>query len=58
VDRLVTVVVVDDHPFFRDGVSRGLTQSGRIKVVGEAENGRDGLEVIRRESPDVAVVDY
>jgi two-component system nitrate/nitrite response regulator NarL len=58
VDKLVSAVVVDDHPFFRDGVSRGLTQSGRIKVVGEAENGRDGLELIRRENPDVAVVDY
>ena len=54
----MSAVVVDDHPFFRDGVSRGLTQSGRIKVVGEAENGRDGLDLIRRENPDVAVVDY
>jgi two-component system nitrate/nitrite response regulator NarL len=55
---LVTVVVVDDHPFFRDGVSRGLAQSGYVKVVGEAENGRDALEVIQREQPDVALVDY
>ncbi|MCW2524354.1 MAG: DNA-binding response regulator [Frankiales bacterium] len=54
----VTVVVVDDHPFFRDGVSRGLTLSGQIKVVAEAENGRDGLEAIARERPDVALVDY
>ncbi|MCW2530160.1 MAG: two component transcriptional regulator, LuxR family [Pseudonocardiales bacterium] len=55
---MVTVVVIDDHPFFRDGVSRGLTQSGRIKVVAEAENGRDGLAAIERERPDVALVDY
>lgn len=55
---LVTVVVVDDHPFFRDGVTRGLVQSGQIKVVGEAENGRQALEVIGRERPDVALVDY
>jgi two-component system nitrate/nitrite response regulator NarL len=54
----VTVVVVDDHPFFRDGVARGLTLSGQIKVVAEAENGRDGLEAIARERPDVALVDY
>ncbi|AZG46947.1 putative transcriptional regulatory protein NarL [Gordonia insulae] len=54
----MTVVVVDDHPFFRDGVSRGLTQSGRVRVVGEAGDGAEGLEVIRREQPDVAVVDY
>jgi two-component system, NarL family, nitrate/nitrite response regulator NarL len=54
----VTVVVVDDHPFFRDGVSRGLTLDGRVKVIGEAGNGRDGLDVIVREMPDVALVDF
>jgi two-component system nitrate/nitrite response regulator NarL len=56
-DEFVTAVVVDDHPFFRDGVVRGLTMSGRVKVVGEADGGRAGLEVIRAELPDVAVVD-
>ncbi len=55
---LVRVVVVDDHPFFRDGVSRGLNGSGYIRVVGEAGDGREGLEVITREQPDVALVDY
>ena len=55
---LVTAVVVDDHPFFRDGVARGLTQSGRIHVVGEAADGRQALEVIAREEPQVALVDY
>ncbi len=57
-ETLVTAVVVDDHPFFRDGVSRGLTQSGRVRVVGEAADGVTGLELIRRENPDVAVVDH
>jgi len=58
VDQLVRAVVVDDHPFFRDGIRRGLTQSGRITVVGDAGGGREGLELIRAEHPDVAVVDY
>ena len=57
-DVRVRVVVIDDHPFFRDGLTRGLTNSGRIEVVGEAENGRDGLEIIAQLKPDVAVVDY
>ena len=57
-DVRVRVVVIDDHPFFRDGLTRGLTNSGRIEVVGEAESGRDGLEVIAQLKPDVAVVDY
>jgi two-component system nitrate/nitrite response regulator NarL len=54
----VRVVVVDDHPFFRDGVTRGLLHSGSIRVVGEADDGRAGLELIAREQPDVALVDY
>jgi two-component system, NarL family, nitrate/nitrite response regulator NarL len=57
-DARVRVVVADDHPFFRDGVSRGLNQDGRIEVVAEAENGREAIEAIRREQPDVALVDY
>lgn len=54
----VRVVVVDDHPFFRDGVTRGLVRDGRIDVVAEAGSGREALEVIEREQPDVALVDY
>lgn len=52
------VIVADDHPFFRDGVARGLVRSGRIDVVGEAGDGREALEIIKREDPDVALVDY
>jgi two-component system nitrate/nitrite response regulator NarL len=55
---MVTVVVVDDHPFFRDGVTRGLLQSGQIKVVGEAGTGREALDVIKDQQPAVALVDY
>lgn len=57
-ERRIEVVVIDDHPFFRDGVSRGLTNSGLITVVAEAENGRDGLAAIVEHKPQVAVVDY
>ena len=54
----VRVVVADDHPFFRDGVSRGLSQSGRVEVVAEAGDGHAALEAIREHRPDVALVDY
>ena len=54
----VRVVVVDDHPFFRDGLIRGLRETGYLQVVGEAGSGREGLEVIALERPDVAVLDY
>jgi two-component system, NarL family, nitrate/nitrite response regulator NarL len=57
-ERRVTVVVVDDHPFFRDGVTRGLARDGRVEVVGEAGTGAEALAVIGRQLPDVALVDY
>jgi DNA-binding NarL/FixJ family response regulator len=56
--EMVTVVVVDDHPFFRDGVTRALARSGRIEVIAEADNGREALEAIRRHLPAVALIDY
>ena len=39
-------------------MSRALERSGQIEVVAEADNGRQALEVIRRELPAVALVDY
>jgi two-component system nitrate/nitrite response regulator NarL len=54
----VRVVVADDHPFFRDGVCRWLSRDGRVEIVAEAEDGREALEAIRRELPDVALVDH
>lgn len=57
-DERIRVVVADDHPFFRDGITRGLSRSGRLHVVAEATNGRETLEAIRRERPHVALVDY
>jgi two-component system, NarL family, nitrate/nitrite response regulator NarL len=57
-DPRVRVLVADDHPFFRDGVTRGLVQSGRIEVVAEVADGRAALAAIRAEAPDVALVDY
>lgn len=54
----IRVLVADDHPFFRDGVTRGLVRSGVIDVVAQAENGREAIELIREHRPAVALVDY
>ena len=56
--RRVRVIVADDHPMVRAGVTRSLTLSGRIDVVGEAANGRTALAAIVDERPDVALLDY
>ncbi len=54
----IRVVVGDDHPVYREGVARGLSASGRVLVVAQAENGREALEAIQKHRPDVAVIDY
>jgi two-component system nitrate/nitrite response regulator NarL len=51
------VLVVDDHPLFRDAMARLLRSWAEVEVIGEAASGRAALERIRRDPPDVAVVD-
>jgi DNA-binding NarL/FixJ family response regulator len=54
----VTIVVVDDDLDFRL-IVRALVrpEADAIQVVGEAEDGEQGLVVVRRERPDVAIID-
>ncbi|MGH9443495.1 MAG: response regulator [Thermoanaerobaculia bacterium] len=53
----IRVVLVDDHALFRAGVRSLLARLEGIEVVGEASDGREALKLIRRESPDVAILD-
>ena len=53
----ITVVVIDDHPLFRQGVVETLALEPGIEVVGEASNGDDGMAILRTLQPNVAVVD-
>src|ERR1700761_8957652 len=54
----VTVGGGDAHPVYREGVVRVLKESGTIRVVAEAADGRAALAAIREHCPDVALVDY
>lgn len=53
----IRVVVVDDHPLFRQGVVDAMSFEEDIFVVGEAENGEDALMLIEALKPQVAIVD-
>jgi DNA-binding NarL/FixJ family response regulator len=53
----ITVVVVDDHPLFRQGVVETLSLEPDIEVVGEAANGDDGMAILKALVPNVAVID-
>lgn len=51
------VVLVDDHALVRRGLASLLRTDGRFEVAGEAGNGADGVELVRRVRPDVVILD-
>lgn len=53
----IQLVVVDDHPIFRQGVVDSLEMEKDFEVIGQATDGREGLELILSKQPDVAIVD-
>jgi DNA-binding NarL/FixJ family response regulator len=53
----VRVLVVDDHPVWRDGVKADLEASGAVEVVGEAADGGDAIERARDTMPDLVLMD-
>ena len=53
----VRVLIVDDHPLYRDGTARALSKRPELEVIGELGSGAEGLEAIRRTVPDVALID-
>jgi two-component system, NarL family, response regulator DegU len=55
--KQITIVVVDDHPLFLQGVSDAISLSPDLVVVGQASDGDAALKVIRQYHPTVAVVD-
>ena len=53
----VRIVLADDHTIMRHGLRLVLERQPDFAVVGEASNGREAIDVITRENPDVAVMD-
>jgi len=53
----ISVVLVDDHPVWRDGVRTDLETSGVAEVVGEASDGGEGIELALDKMPDIVLMD-
>lgn len=54
---MIRVVLVDDQELVRTGLRSIVQRDGDIEVVAEADNGRVGLDLVRRHSPDVVLMD-
>lgn len=53
----IRILIVDDHAVVRKGLAMVLRLEPGFEVVGEAENGRLGLEAAKKLQPDIALVD-
>lgn len=51
------VLVVDDHPLFRDRLAQIINHELDMEVCGEAEDVRQALEILQRARPDLVIVD-
>ncbi|NJL57729.1 response regulator transcription factor [bacterium] len=53
----INVLIVDDHPLFREGLQKALDMEDDIKVIAHSGDGQDALRVAREKRPDVILLD-
>jgi len=51
------VIIADDHTILRQGLRALLSSDPNLKVVGEAEDGREAIRCVEDHSPDLALID-
>ena len=54
----ISVLLVDDHPIFREGVRTLLETISEFNIIGEADDGKEALVLAELLHPDVVMLDY
>lgn len=55
--KKISLVVVDDHPLFRQGVAEAMSLEPDMQVLGQASSGDQALDLIRSLRPEIVVLD-
>ena len=53
----IKIVIADDHELFRDGLKLMLSKHKEISIAGEAENGKELIELVQKYKPDIILTD-
>jgi two-component system, NarL family, response regulator len=56
-DRPIRLLITDNHPVVRQGLTTILEQESDMTVIGQAGNGREAVEMFRQQQPDVTLMD-
>jgi DNA-binding NarL/FixJ family response regulator len=56
-EKPITVLTVDDHPMFREGIAAVLSLEPDIEVIAEAATAAEAVLLYRRHRPDVVLMD-
>src|SRR6478752_5248389 len=56
-NKQIKVVLVEDHPMFRERIAQLINKDLQMTVCGEAENTTDAMRIILEMKPDIAIVD-
>jgi DNA-binding NarL/FixJ family response regulator len=51
------VIIVEDHAIFREGLKRIISEIDELELVGEAENGSAFIDLLKKEIPDIVLMD-
>lgn len=56
-NRKIRVIITDDHSLYRNGLKKSLLKFSDIEVVGDAENGKQLLEMLAQQEADIVTLD-
>jgi DNA-binding NarL/FixJ family response regulator len=55
--KKIRILIADDHPIFRDGLRKLLSLEEDFQVIGEAEDGKQAVDLVAKLQPDILLLD-
>lgn len=53
----INIIIVDDHKIVRHGIKSLISDEIDFKIIGEASNGKEAVELVKNMSPDIVIMD-